>query len=128
MRVLIVDDAPAVREALRLLLSEEPSVEIVGEAADGETALALAAALRPEVVLLDLEGPRLNGLAIIPALCAQPQPPQVVALSLDGSAEGARQQALTAGAAAFVEKGATLPEVVAALRAVVQRAAPPPGS
>ena len=115
MRLLIVDDVAAVREALRLLLSEEPSIEVVGEAADGEEALARAAALQPDLVLLDLEMPRLGGLAAIPRLRAQPHPPHIVAMSMYGADE-ARTLALAAGASTYVEKGATLDEVVAALR------------
>ncbi|MCC7360119.1 MAG: response regulator transcription factor [Anaerolineales bacterium] len=118
MRLLIVDDVAAVREALRLLLSEEPGIEVVGEAADGAEALARAAALQPDLVLLDLEMPRLGGLAAIPRLRAQPHPPQIVAMSMYGADE-ARALALAAGASTFVEKGATLQEVVAALRAAL---------
>ncbi len=116
MRLLIVDDVAAVREALRLLLSEEPGIEVVGEAADGEEALRQAAALEPDLVLLDLEMPRLGGLAAIPRLGAQPHPPKIVAMSMYGADDGARNRALAAGATTYVEKGATLQEVVAALR------------
>ena len=98
MRLLIVDDVAAVREALRLLLSEEPSIEVVGEAADGEEALLRAAALHPDLVLLDLEMPRLGGLAAIPRLRAQPHPPQIVAMSMYGADDDARTRALAAGA------------------------------
>jgi SARP family transcriptional regulator, regulator of embCAB operon len=119
MRVLIVDDVAAVREALRLLLSEEPGLEVVGEAADGHEALELAAALRPDLVLLDLEMPRLDGLAVIPRLRAQPYPPQIVAMSMHAADDGAR--ALAAGAARYVEKGAALQDVVAALRSALPR-------
>lgn len=124
MRLLIVDDVAAVREALRLLLSEEPGIEVVGEAADGEEALLRAAALHPDLVLLDLEMPRLGGLAAIPRLRAQPHPPQIVAMSMHGADGEARQRALAAGANTFVEKGATLQEVVAALRGALPRTDP----
>ncbi len=121
MRLLIVDDVAAVREALRLLLSEEPGIEVVGEAADGEEALLRAADLRPDLVLLDLEMPRLGGLAAIPRLRAQAHPPKIVAMSMYGADDGARQRALAAGATTYVEKGATLQEVVAALREALPR-------
>lgn len=123
MRLLIVDDVAAVREALRLLLSEEPSIEVVGEAADGEEALLRAAALHPDLVLLDLEMPRLGGLAAIPRLRAQAHPPQIVAMSMYGADDDARARALAAGATTYVEKGATLQEVVAALRNALPPAA-----
>jgi len=116
MRLLIVDDVAAVREALRLLLSEEPGIEVVGEAADGEEALQRAADLHPDLVLLNLEMPRLGGLAAIPRLCAQPHPPKIVAMSMYSADDGARSRALAAGATTYVEKGATLQQVVAALR------------
>ena len=118
MRLLIVDDVAAVREALRLLLSEEPSIEVVGEAGDGDEAVRQAADLQPDLVLLDLEMPRLGGLAAIPRLRAQPRPPHIVAMSMYGADE-ACTLALAAGAATYVEKGATLEEVVAALRSAL---------
>lgn len=116
MRVLIVDDVAAVREALRLLLSEEHGVEVVGEAADGEEALRQVAALRPDVVLMDLAMPRHGGVLAIRELRLLPNPPRIVAMSAYGADEGVPARALAAGASAFVEKGATLAAVVAALR------------
>jgi DNA-binding NarL/FixJ family response regulator len=116
MRVLIVDDVAAVREALRLLLGEEPGFEVVGEAADGEEALRQVEALHPDLVLMDLEMPRHGGLLAIRELCLLPHPPRIVAMSVYGADETARTRALAAGASVFVEKGATLAEVVAALR------------
>lgn len=123
MRVLIVDDMAAVREALRMLLSEEPGVTVVGEATDGEDALRQVAALRPDLVLMDLEMPRYGGLLAIRELCLHPRPPRIVAMSVYGTDEAARARALAAGATLVVEKGATLTEVVAALRGAL----PPPG-
>lgn len=119
MRVLIVDDVGAVREALRLLLSEEPGVEVVGEAADGEEALRQVAALRPDLVLMDLEMPRHGGLLAIRELRLLPRPPRIVAMGVYGADETSRARALAAGANVFVEKGATLAEVVAVLRAAL---------
>jgi DNA-binding NarL/FixJ family response regulator len=116
MRVLIVDDVAAVREALRLLLGEEPGFEVVGEAADGEEALRQVEALHPDLVLMDLEMPRHGGLLAIRELCLLPHPPRIVAMSVYGADDTARTRALAAGASVFVEKGATLAEVVAALR------------
>ena len=121
MRVLIVDDVAAVREALRLLLSDEPGVEVIGEAVDGEEAVRQVEALRPDLVLMDLEMPRLGGLAAMRAIRQRPDPPRLVAMRVYGASDSIRQSALEAGAASYVEKGATLSEVVMALQAAFQK-------
>lgn len=120
MRVLIVDDVPAVREALRLLLNDEPGVSVVGEAGDAEQALRLAEALRPDVVVIDFDLPHLGGLVATRALAARPNPPRVVAMNVYGAGTAVQRLALESGAAAYVEKGASLDEVVAALRAALR--------
>jgi DNA-binding NarL/FixJ family response regulator len=110
MRVLIADDQPQVRSALRLLLNHEQGVRVVGEAGDAEQALELAAAQRPDLVLLDWELPGQGTLIpatgsperLLPALRTCCPRAKVVALS--GRPE-ARQAALAAGADAFVSKG-----------------------
>jgi DNA-binding NarL/FixJ family response regulator len=117
MRVLIVDDVAAVREALRLLLSDEPSVEVIGEAGDGEEALRMVERLQPDLVLMDMEMPRMGGLAAMRQIRSRPHPPRLVAMSIYGASDALRAGALEAGAEAYVEKGATLAEVVGALRA-----------
>ena len=117
MRVLIVDDVAAVREALRLLLSDEPGVDVVGEAADGEVALQMVEQLRPDWVLMDIEMPRMGGLAAMRAIRRRPDPPNIVAMSVYGAGDTIRASALDAGAATYVEKGATLADVVGPLRA-----------
>ena len=110
MRVLIADDQPQVRSALRLLLRQEPDVTVVGEADDVEQALALVDEQRPDLVLLDWELPDLRvvgpakpaGDRLLPALRAHCPGARVIALS--GRPE-ARQAALDAGADVFVSKG-----------------------
>jgi len=126
MRVLIVDDVAAVREALRLMLSDEPGVEAIGEAEDGEAALRLVETLRPDLVLMDIEMPRLGGLAAMRLIRRQANPPRLVAMSIYGASDSLRASALEAGAESYVEKGATLTEVVGALRAAFIN--PPPDS
>lgn len=74
MRVLIVDDEPAARERLEALLAQVASVEIVGSASDGESALAAVEALRPDLVLLDIQMPDLNGLRVAARLPVEQRP------------------------------------------------------
>jgi len=102
MRVLLADDQPKVRSALRLLLSQEPDVEVVGEAADTETLLALAKATQPDLVILDWGLPGLHTTDPMSALRACRPNASLVVLS--GRPE-IRQRALAAGADAFVSKG-----------------------
>jgi DNA-binding NarL/FixJ family response regulator len=112
MRVLIADDQPQVRSALRLLLKQEPGMIVVGEAEDTQQALELSARQRPDLVLLDWELPKNAGQRLLPALRARCPHTKVVALS--GRPE-ARKAALAAGADAFVSKGDPPERVLAAV-------------
>jgi DNA-binding NarL/FixJ family response regulator len=103
IRILIVDDQPAVRQGLRLRLSLEPELEVVGEAGDAAEALALAGALRPDVVLIDVRMPDTDGIEITVALKVLFREIAVVMLSLYDDI-GTRRRAKEAGAAAFVVK------------------------
>ena len=80
IRVLIVDDQALFREGLRAVLSAS-GVEVVGEAADGEQAVALASELAPEVVLMDLRMPVLDGVGATRRITALPRAPRVIALT-----------------------------------------------
>jgi DNA-binding NarL/FixJ family response regulator len=102
MRVLIADDQPRVRSALRLLLRQDPAMVVVGEAGDAEEALKLVATRAPDLVLLDWELPgRRNGTTLAGLRMAQPA---LKVIALSGRPE-ARQAALAAGADVFVSKG-----------------------
>ncbi len=104
-RVLIVDDAPVVREALRWIFGELVDWLVVGEAGDGLEALTQVTALLPDVVILDIELPGMDGYTVARLLKALPDAPLVLFLSVHGDA-AARQQAMAAGGDSFVEKGA----------------------
>ena len=78
MRVLIVDDEAPARARLRSLLDEIGGIEIAGEAADGEHAVAAVAALKPDVVLLDIRMPRMDGIEVARHLALLPESPAVI--------------------------------------------------
>jgi DNA-binding NarL/FixJ family response regulator len=103
IRLLVVDDEARVRQGLRMRLALEPDLEIVGEAADGETALHLALGLRPDVVVIDLLMPGIDGLEAIRLLRQATPASSILAFSIrDGMA--VRRETAAAGAAAFVAK------------------------
>lgn len=115
IKLLIVDDEPAVRKGLRMRLASEPEVVVVGEAASGEEALALVETLRPDVVLMDIALPRMDGVTATQAL--HTTFPQLVVIILtihDDEATQARARA--AGATAFITKRGLNGELLAAIR------------
>ena len=118
IRVLVCDDSEAFRSLLRYTLQEDPGIEVVGEAADGMAAIQAAERLQPDVVLLDLTMPILDGMDAIAAVLERAPGAQVVALSGWG-ADRMEQAALDQGAIAYVEKS----DDVEALRAAVRAAA-----
>lgn len=117
IRLLVVDDHPVVRQGLRTFLETRPDFLVVGEAADGETAVAEAVRLRPDVILMDLVMPGVDGLEAIARIrTAQPEAPILVLTSF-ASADQVLP-ALRAGAAGYLLKDAAPGEVEAAIRAV----------
>lgn len=113
-RVLIADDNLQVRQELRTLLPLAGDIEIVGEAADGQEAVRLVQALQPEVVLMDLEMPVLDGYEATRQIKASSPSCRVVALTVHGY-EAARQQAIEAGADLFLVKGAAVESLIQAI-------------
>ncbi|SCG61315.1 two component transcriptional regulator, LuxR family [Micromonospora humi] len=144
LRVLIVDDDPLVRGALSMILGGVPDLTVVGEAADGSEVPAAVAAHAPDVVLMDIRMPRVDGLAATEALRAAADPPEVLVLTTFDADEQVLR-ALRAGASGFLLKDTPPAEIVAAVRRVaageatlspavtrkliahVTAAAPPPG-
>ena len=113
-RVLVVDDAAGVRRDLRLLLELTGDLEVVGEAGDGQQALETAVGLLPDVVILDLAMPGLDGYQTAVLIRSQLGPCRLVALTVN-AAEAARQRAQAAGFDAYVVKGAAFSELLQAI-------------
>ena len=119
IRVLLADDHVLVRAGIRSLLDAMAQVEVVGEAGSGEEALALAAQLRPDVVVMDIAMKGMNGLEATARLREQLPEVRVIVLSMYSSEEYVLQ-ALRAGAAGYLVKDAATAELELALRGVVR--------
>jgi DNA-binding NarL/FixJ family response regulator len=118
IRVLLADDHTMVRAGFRLILSSEPDVTVVGEAADGVEAVAAARRLRPDVTLMDVRMPRMDGIAATRRLLAEgPAPTRVVVLTTF-DVDSHVYDALRAGASGFLLKNAPPEELVQAIRVV----------
>jgi DNA-binding NarL/FixJ family response regulator len=115
IRLLLVDDQPSVLHGLRMRLALEQDVEVVGEAGSGAEALRQATALTPDVVLMDVVMPEMDGLAATAALRERAPAAAVVVLSLYDDAE-TRRRAYDAGAVAFVGKCEAAESLAAAIR------------
>ena len=119
IRVVVADDHPIVRQGLRLLLSVAPGFEVVGEATNGSEAVALVAAARPDVVVLDLVMPGMSGLEAIPAIkCACPASHILILTSF--TAHEQVVAALQAGATGCMIKDSSPEELLAAIRTVAR--------
>ncbi len=117
IRVGIVDDHELVRDGLRLILENQPDIEVVGEASDAAGAFALAALRKPHVMLVDLTLDGGDGVALIRDLTERHPRLGLIAVTMHHHEETVRQ-AFLAGAAGYVVKGAASADLIAALRAV----------
>ena len=135
IRVLVVDDQSLIRQAVVDILASEDDIDVVGEATNGEEALALAAELRPDVVLMDIRMPKLDGISATAALCGGAAGAGAGASAVDSDSDADRAgtrvlilttfeedenvvAALRAGASGFLGKGAEPEEIVRAVQAV----------
>lgn len=118
-RILIADDHAILRSGLRLLIDNQPDMEVAGEAGNGAEALQKAQQLQPEVILLDLNMPEVDGLSVIPDIVESAPHTRILILTMHDDASYL-QQALQAGAAGYVLKKAVDTELLMAIRAVMR--------
>jgi DNA-binding NarL/FixJ family response regulator len=116
-RIVVVDDQDVVRTAFEVLLATQPDFAVVGAAADGEQAVRICRDLRPDVVLMDIRMPGMDGIAATRRLCSVPEPPRVLILTTFDLDEHV-YDALEAGASGFLLKDATAERLFDAVRIV----------
>jgi len=115
VRIAIVDDAPVFRKSLRSALERQPGLEIVAEAEDGRRAIQLAESARPDVILMDLSMPVLNGIDATRVITASHPDIRVIILSMHAS-ENVSDEAAAAGACRCLAKERTLTEILRSIR------------
>lgn len=119
IRVLIADDHTIFRSGLNMLLSSQPDIEVVGEATDGLESIRAAARLRPDVILMDIGMPNLNGIEATRQIRQQVPGAEVLVLTMHRSDEYFFQM-LEAGASGYILKGAETQDLINAVRTVAQ--------
>jgi DNA-binding NarL/FixJ family response regulator len=117
IRVVLVDDQALFRTGIRMVIGSQPDLEVVGEAADGREALAVVAASRPDVVLMDIRMPIMDGIQATERIVAMPEPPRVIVLTTFDLDEAA-MRAIRGGASGFLLKDADPEFLLAAVRTV----------
>lgn len=120
IRTLLVDDQPLLRTGFRMILDAEDGIEVVGEAADGQVGLEQARLLRPDVVLMDIRMPRMDGVEATRRIVADPDIDARVLVLTTFDLDDYVVEALRAGASAFLLKDAPADDLVAAIRIVAQ--------
>src|SRR5437870_1397027 len=119
IKILVVDDHPVVRKGLQLCLAREQRLKIVGEAADGDEAVRKARDLEPDLVLMDISMPRMNGLAVTEVLRKQSPKVKILVLSVHSNKEYIFR-IIQAGAHGYVSKEASPEELLRAIESVAQ--------
>lgn len=117
--ILLVDDHAVLRAGLHMLLDAQPGLRVVGEAGDAQEAMGLAAQLQPDLILLDLTLPQIDGMTALPLLRKLAPAAKVLVLTMHDD-EGYLRQAFRAGAAGYVLKKAADAELISAVRAVMR--------
>jgi DNA-binding NarL/FixJ family response regulator len=120
IRLVLVDDQSVVRQGLRMRLTLEPDITVVGEASNGKEAMTLVHQLQPDIVLMDLLMPELDGIEAAALLRASTPPSAVVMLSIYDDAS-TRARAQVAGAAAFVNKSGAIEVLLATIRQTAEQ-------
>jgi RNA polymerase sigma factor (sigma-70 family) len=119
MKILIADDHGVLREGLRAMIEKDPEMQVIGEAGDGPAAVRLAGQLRPDIVIMDITMPRLNGIEATRQIVRNGPATKVVILSMHTEGHIIRET-LAAGACGYVVKASLFDELARALRAVVR--------
>ena len=119
IRILLADDHAILRAGLRLLIDSQPDLKVIGEAGDGRETIAKARELRPDLVLLDLNMPELDGLKAIPILRQEARDLKIMILTMHDDIDYL-EEALRAGASGYVLKQAVDVELLMAIRAVTR--------
>jgi DNA-binding NarL/FixJ family response regulator len=117
IRIVIADDQAMVRAGLRMVVDSDPGMEVVGEAADGREAIAVARRTRPDIVLMDISMPRLDGLSAAKELLDAPSPPKIITLTTFDTDENL-YAALRAGTSGFLLKVSPPEQLLEAIRVV----------
>ena len=119
IRVVLVDDQALFRAGIRMLIASQPDLEVVGEAGNGQEAIDVVRTTRPDVVMMDIRMPVMDGLTATAEILARPDAPRVVMLTTyDG--ETVLAQALQAGASGFLLKTLPPEELIGAIRVVAR--------
>ncbi|HEU0002780.1 MAG TPA: response regulator transcription factor [Ktedonobacteraceae bacterium] len=120
IRLVLVDDQAGIRQGLRMLLTLEPDITVVAEASTGREAVTLVQGLSPDVVLMDIEMPEMDGIAAAAMIHVGSPQSAVVMLSIHNDVS-TRARAQAAGATAFVNKNGAIEALVATIRQVAEQ-------
>ena len=119
-KIILADDHKIIREGLRSLLEKQPDMEVIAEAQDGLTAVSLVQKLHPNVVIMDIGMPEMNGIDATTKITTDYKDVQVIALSMHSDRRFVMQM-LKAGAAGYLLKDSAFEELVTAIHTVIQR-------